>query len=530
MARRVAVRLPINVLSAEYRPGVLPEHVGNPLIEALPPQVTGRELTKRFGRFPVCAANEHDLPAVVRMQAVSRLDHYLQPLPQHVEVIDTLNLVLRGGYVHRSPLNDNYRKEQMRLYRLSLDGDIHPLLQAAPSTAPSFGLFGISGVGKSTVIEQTLSFFPPALSHRKYGFVQVVWLKLDCPADGSLKQLLYALLVAIDNLIGTNYKPLTIRETATDKLILEVAKIASRHYLGVLVIDEIQNLLAASGVGIHKLLNFFVMFSNVAKIPVVIVGTPQALGLLEGTFHEARRAGNYGTLVWDRMQQGPVWDLFLKSLFSFWWAKHRITIDKKLSTTLHYLTQGIHALVVRLSQLTQLEVIQKEKAGEEVVIGPELFKTVAGKRFRLIKPMLDALRGNKLDQTKKYDDLLIKGLPELEKDVEETISLAILEEQHQSRQQSSVERLQAASSLGTLGFDQTRAKQFVDRLFETDPSMSAALAVRRVLEAAEPNVLAGKASLDCSLKLLIAEALPGQDPVELLRTAGLVTAPNNGKY
>ncbi|WP_162003583.1 ATP-binding protein [Microvirga tunisiensis] len=285
MARRMSGAIPINVIPAEYRPAILEEYKGNPLIEALPPLTDISDLMRAFGRFPLVSDEERTLSPVMRMQAISRLDNYLEPLPQHFEVADTLNLILRGGYVHRNPLRPDYRAELIRLYRHSLDGDRRSLFAAPPSTAPSFALFGISGLGKSTVIEQTLSFLPQALLHKKYKFLQLVWLKLDCPGGGSIKQLLLALTEAIDSLIGTKYKPRRLRDTSVEEFIIEAAKIAARHYLGVLVIDEIQNLLAAKGVGVETLLNFLVMFQNIAKIPIVFIGTPQALSVLADRIH-----------------------------------------------------------------------------------------------------------------------------------------------------------------------------------------------------------------------------------------------------
>ena len=129
--------------------------------------------------------------------------------------------------------------------------------------------------------------------------------------DGSLKQLLGAILAKFDDMLGTSYRKSIGRGRTIDELILDVAKIAAQHHLGLLVIDEIQNLFDASGVGQAKMLNFFVTFANEAKIPVVTVGTTRALKLLEGTFGR-RGVGDHGTYIWDSLSLGAEWDFFLE--------------------------------------------------------------------------------------------------------------------------------------------------------------------------------------------------------------------------
>ena len=211
------------ILDAEYRPAALPEHAGNPLIEALPAFKLGRELTHEFGVFPSISADELKLPPADRMLVVSRLNDFLQPLPSHASIIEKIGLIVRAGYVHRNPLDENYRKSLARFYHEAMEGKVSPIRASSPSTAPSWALFGVSGVGKTIVIERSLSLLPQVLNHRKYQFMQVVWIKLDCPMDGSLKQLLNSLLAKLDGLRGTSYiRSVSGSRTTIDELIGEV--------------------------------------------------------------------------------------------------------------------------------------------------------------------------------------------------------------------------------------------------------------------------------------------------------------------
>ena len=60
-----------------------------------------------------------------------------------------IGLVVRAGYTHRNPSDDAYRKSRVEFYRESMEENLRDRRLDAPSTAPSFALFGVSGVGAS---------------------------------------------------------------------------------------------------------------------------------------------------------------------------------------------------------------------------------------------------------------------------------------------------------------------------------------------------------------------------------------------
>jgi hypothetical protein len=509
---------PPNVLTAEYRPADLPEHCGNPLIEALPPFAPGKEISRAFGRFPPISDAERLYPPAVRMQAMLRLHRYLEPLPSHFEIMERISLILRGGYVYRNPLDATYRVAQVGFYRASMDRLFQPIAEYEPVTAPSASLFGISGVGKSTVVEQTLSFFPRALCHERYGFIQVVWLKVDCPPSGHLKDLLLAILLRIDELLGTEYRPLRRSDKTIPELIFNTAKVAASHYLGILVIDEIQNLIDASGVGSDLLLQFFVMFANVVKIPIFVIGTPRAITSIQRTFHGARRFGDFGALVALPLSRGPSWDFFITELFKYQWVARPVTLNEELSSTIFELTQGIHALVVRLFQLTQIEAI---RLGVDT-IQVEMLRKVASRQFQLVEPMLEALRTGRDVRTKKYDDLFAAGLTAIRNSVADTVRLETLRQTTTNDDISAAHRLHVVSILIGLGFEQGRVDETVKGLFHDDPKITVSDAVRQALEHLQPRSTYDQGPSHATLKEIVGNASSDERPADALRSAGLI--------
>lgn len=508
---------PPPLLPAIYKPAELPEHAGNPLIEALPPFRQHHELLDIFGRFPHIAKEERRLPAHLRMMAVSRIDNYLEPLPAHGKVIDNIGLITRSGYINRNPLNREWRRTLKRFYREAMEGKLRILGDPSAPNAPSFALFGVSGVGKTTVVERSLSFLPQVLHHENHNFTQVTWMKLNCPLDGSLKQLLLQMLREFDWLLGTNYTG-EIGDKSIDELIASVAVVAANHHLGLFVIDEIQHLLASSGIGQTKMLNFFVDFFNMVRIPLLTVGTPRALSLLSGTFREARRVGGHGSIIWNSLNYDDEWSFFLEGLWKYQWTANFAPLTKNISKLMYENTQGIHALVVRLFQLSQLETISK---GDDCIMST-LIEKVAQDQFKLLAPMLDALRKGDKTAINKYEDLLVKGLAELGDAIEMNTELAIIKQKAREKNQESAHFLQTVSALTVLGLEQAKAQKLAEIYFNSNPGDSSNAAVISILEKLAtvnvPNDLTQK-----SLTQLVKSSDSNSRPVDNLIEAGYIT-------
>ena len=129
--------------------------------------------------------------------------------------------------------------------------------------------------------------YPQVIVHSGYkgqgfSFYQIVWLKLDCPFDGSVKGLCIDFFNKIDQLMGTNYySKVGSYNRSVDYMLTLIAQVVRSTGLGLLVIDEIQHLCEARGFGDEKMLNFFVTLVNTAGVPVVLIGNPKAMSILQ---------------------------------------------------------------------------------------------------------------------------------------------------------------------------------------------------------------------------------------------------------
>jgi len=113
-----------------------------------------------------------------------------------------------------------------------------------------------------------------------------------------------------------------------DGMIPDMANIAAVHCIGLLVIDEIQNLDQAKSGGAKRMLNFFVQLINTLNISVVLVGTYKAWEILGDEFRQIRRGSGLGDLVWDPMQNDSVWNTFVTSMWRYQYTKQSCLATK----------------------------------------------------------------------------------------------------------------------------------------------------------------------------------------------------------
>jgi hypothetical protein len=316
--------------TAVLREQEIPEYCGNPLIEALPPIWTRAEVTEKLAHFPPYSEEQRRAPSHLRLHLIENVREFFIPQGIHLEIEIRVSCMLRRGYRQRNPLAPgHWLAINDRIGALRLKPPGKALL---PGKACGFAVVGPSGVGKSTTLENILLLYPQVISHGHDGALplilkQLVWLKLDCPKDGSIKGLCLNFFQAVDDLLGTNYYDrYTGYRRTVDELLPRMARVAAMHCLGMLVIDEIQNLRESKSGGAAQMLNFFVQLENTIGVPFVLIGTPKAMPLFRGEFRQARRASEQGDVVWPRMQEkdanhperaDPVWEEFVRALWAY---------------------------------------------------------------------------------------------------------------------------------------------------------------------------------------------------------------------
>lgn len=398
---------------AVYKNQELEEYSYNPFIEALPPIFTAEDVIDRFTVLPAITDVDRNKTENLRYHIIKRTKNFLQPLPIHIELERKLSTLIRRGYLGRNPLDKSFLGKLRVLNRLDdtsiKENELQNELENIRTTADSISIIGISGIGKTTAIERLLLMYPQVIKHFEYkgeSFTrtQIVWLKIDCPYDGSLSTLCKNFFKAIDDILGTRYlEKFGYANRITSTMMINMTKLAWRYGIGVLVIDEIQHLLNTKN-DKEEMLNFFVTLTNTVGIPTVLIGTSKAQKVFNGNFRQARRAGSDGSIIWDRMQRdSDEWDFFLRSIWEFQGLKNVSELTDKMKDAFYDECQGITAVAVNLFLLAQERALQDGK--EELTVS--IIRETAKKDLHMIQPMIKALRNNNLAEIIKYEDISI---------------------------------------------------------------------------------------------------------------------------
>lgn len=400
-------------VEASYTHQEIEGYKDNPFIEALPPIFEDKDVVSQIKKYPSYNDEQRKLGKQTRLHLVQQISDYVEPLPSHLLVEQRISRLIRHGYKARNPFSPAIIRQFHIGFKEILEGGVDSSghnIAGVRSTASGFAILGVSGQGKTTAIESSLLLYPQVIHHNSYNenpFIrkQLVWLKLNCPFDGSLKGLCFNFFQSIDSHLGTNYfHKFSSKGSSVDMLIPVMAHLATLHGLGVLVIDEIQNLSFLKSGGAEKMLNYFTQLINTIGVPVVLIGTFKAMRLLSGSFSQARRSTGQGDLIMDRLMEGEEWNYFLNGLWRYQWTAKNTPLKAPLKKKMYELSQGIVDIAVKLYMLAQWQAID-EDGNDNERITVDLLESVAKQHMQLVQPMLKILRRNDPDTLALVDDL-----------------------------------------------------------------------------------------------------------------------------
>lgn len=401
-------------VDAKYSEAQISDYVDNPLILALPPIWEPVRALELMTRNPEYYEADRLLPSHLRRHIVGRARRFFQPLPIHLRIQQNIDVMIRQGLLAR---NHFCAKEKFAMRkRLEVADPTDPYGLAARDAqdwakvnkyySGGMAMVGVTGVGKSYCVECILSLYPQVIFHSKYRgqefpLQQIVWLKLVCPPDGSIKALCLSFFDAIDQILDTPYHR-AYSSLSVDQMLQRIRKLAFEHAIGVLIIDEIQDLSEAKSGGAQRMLNFFVHLENIVHMPVILIGTLKAMPLLNRELRHARRNSTEGDVLWMNMQNDKNWKCFTEALWVHQYVRNPTPWTAELSDTLYEVTQGIAAFAVTVFSLAQVRAMD---TGTESIT-PVMITSVQD-RIQIAKPLLDALRKKNWTEIVQYSDTKI---------------------------------------------------------------------------------------------------------------------------
>nr|WP_298891881.1 AAA family ATPase [uncultured Acinetobacter sp.] len=481
-------------VQADYKKTGIRRYDDNPFIEALPPILEPEDVISALSsQVDFCESDKNATATMRSHMLVGLMNNFFQPIARHVQLENRLSLMLREGYVARNIENGNLAQKLQEGYQQVKAGELSTFrYQENESTATSLAFIGCSGSGKTTTINRILGTYPQSIYHSQHNFTQIVYLKIDCPHDGSLKSLCLHFFRAIDKVLNTNYeKKYGQKRHSVETLLPIMAQLANFHAIGLLIIDEIQHLSIGKSGGAEKMLNFFVTLVNTINLPIIMIGTPKARFIFEGDFRSARRGAGLGSIFWEQMKAEDnivtsdariiksEWNAFTDKLWKYQWLKKAdITLSDEIRSKWYELSQGILDIVLKLFVLSQFRAIE---SGIERITVKVLEKTYQ-EDLKPIHPMIKALQSGIANEIAQYSDLVIPDIDHKVLILQEKITIKYSEVDDEAAYQGHEASIRLHRLLKGVGYDSTLLPNIVTQIFNDFPNLDSRQALTTAMQ------------------------------------------------
>ncbi|WP_347361906.1 hypothetical protein [Vibrio vulnificus] len=110
----------MRVVQAIYRDAILPEHKGNPLIEALPPKQSWENVMEAFSNYPDYSEEIADHPdPLVRDEYLNRIEEIRQPLTDYQACFRAIERAIKKGYSAKNRRHSRLSELRSKAKRLN---------------------------------------------------------------------------------------------------------------------------------------------------------------------------------------------------------------------------------------------------------------------------------------------------------------------------------------------------------------------------------------------------------------------------
>jgi hypothetical protein len=130
---------------------------------------SAQDAMEQLARYATVTNEQRHLAKHIRLHYLRNATRFFQPLSQHFKLQDRLSVIIREGYRTRNPCNTRFWHDSKELaqYTTTPGPDVEQHIER--SSAAGMTLLGISGMGKSTAIEEILlNIYPQTIFHSAY--------------------------------------------------------------------------------------------------------------------------------------------------------------------------------------------------------------------------------------------------------------------------------------------------------------------------------------------------------------------------
>ncbi len=398
----------------------LDPYAGNILTTGLGPLLSRQDVMDRLTVLPKPPKSMADIPPHVALHMMMSLRDFHIPSIEEFRLHETTELMVRQNYRYLDPMASSTWSQ--------VSGE---RLRPNPARVPAFGAAaeGHSGTGKTTAISNCLGIYPQQVIHhatfpRMVGpHHQVVWLSIDVPASGRMVDLAMELMRAWDRATGGNRFAIDLARERRDgmKMLDAWRQVASAHFLGMLHLDEIQNLFKLAtkkkrskkaglddapelSIVEDQCLKWILTLMNTWQVPLMLSGTPDGIGALTRRLSNTERIVTSGYHPFHHFDNASSTGFgnFLAQLGKYQFVRTRLPVNDELAALIIELTGGIQRLIIAL-WIAAHRIALERNTGD---LRLDDFKHAAATYLAPVGPAVDAFRSKDPARMSKYEDLI----------------------------------------------------------------------------------------------------------------------------
>ena len=303
----------------------------------LPPQLTETDLIQALTRLPEYSSEVRSKSTCERLIRLTDLYRVFLPTTMSVEIYHKLYMMTRMSLEQKG--NSDSVKLLNATYRWMNGLEYHGVITGATCAT----VIGSSGIGKSSCLQYAVELLGGVIDKQESYHKIVPVLLISSPFDASCKGLLFQIVLAIDEALGSDYyKSVCKGRVNSQQLLGLVCQICHLH-VGTLVVDEIQNIIEHQAG--RQLYMMLIQLINTTGISLLLIGTPECIGFFQQVPQMARRTVG---LEYGPMTYGDEFYQLCSTLYAYQYVNKTSTLNESICNWLFTHSGGLPSSLVAL--------------------------------------------------------------------------------------------------------------------------------------------------------------------------------------
>ncbi len=348
------------------------------ILKSIPQMLTGGELRQALAVVPDYDTSIRNCSPAERLIALNTLYDVYFPFEMSTAIYSKLYLALIRSLNKKKDLivsnrqrNENYRVGRGQNYTGIIGG------------SDCFTILGRSGIGKSTAISRAITLMQGShIIETQFPQSKIIpIIVVQCPWDSSIKGMFLSILRTIDEALDTRYYHDAVRSHATTDLLIGLVSNACLNHIGLLIIDEIQNVVNSKNG--KNLVGSLTQLINNAGISICMVGTPESAPFFEQDYKLARRSLG---LTLPELSFDADFVSFVQTLYRYQYTVGKMELNDGIIQWIYEHSGAIASNIVTLLHAAQ-EMAVLESGTENVTI--ETLNQAYAQRLGLLHSHID---------------------------------------------------------------------------------------------------------------------------------------------